>query len=177
MRKTTTAGSKTSPSRERLRGHARFWLLIGVLIAANVGLGAPRPALAVACRPPASAAMLTGPVWEAISAECRWVDAQSRRDRASAARLLAPEFTSVDATGRIIDRSAVLQLVGTGVRGSLSMNVNTVRVPFSSGSTNVVIATWMTRTRTYRVMDVFFCNVSAPQCVYRLVAEQLTVAG
>jgi hypothetical protein len=121
--------------------------------------------------------MLTGPVWEAIAAECRWVDVQSRRDAASAAQLLVPEFSRVDAAGRVADRDATLQRIRAGALGPIAMNVNTVRVTFSSGSTNVVVATWLVAARTYRVMDVYFCNVTAPECVYRLVAEQLTIVG
>ncbi len=53
------------------------------------------------------------------------------------------------------------------------MNAADASVPFSAGSTNVVISTWTFHKRRHRVTDVFFCDV-VHVCAYRLVTEQIT---
>jgi hypothetical protein len=150
-------------------------LPIAGLCAVVLTAAAARAAAAAPCTPPQSQAMLTGPVWQAMAAECRWVDALARHDVAAATHLLDPAFTRVGAMGGVANRDAVLQAVRAGSLGRIAMDVRRVQVPFSSGSTNVVVATWTIPARTYRVTDVFFCRLAAAACVDHLIAEQLTI--
>jgi hypothetical protein len=137
---------------------------------------AGRPAQAAPCKPSQSAAMLTGPVYAAVVAECAWVDAINRRSATAAAKLLGDDVRQVDAGGAVHDRRALLGAVADGRFGPVAMNVDELTVPFSAGSTNVVITAWTYRNIVHRVTDVFFCDVSRA-CTYRLIAEQVTVVS
>ncbi len=152
-------------------------LPLAALGALLMSVAAARTASAAPCTPPQSQAMLTGPVWQAMAAECRWVDALARHDVAAARELLDPAFTRVGATGTVANRDAALRAVRAGSLGPIAMDVQRVQVPFSSGSTNVVVATWTTPARSYRVTDVFFCRLAAAACVDHLIAEQLTIVA
>jgi len=132
-----------------------------------------RPAAAAPCVPPQSAAMLTGPVYDAIRTECEWIDAVGHSDAAKAAPLLAATASQVDANGMTRSRDAILKAVASGDFAGATMDVRETSVPFSAGSTNVVVSTWTIGGKKQRVTDVFFCDVSRT-CVYRLVSEQLT---
>ncbi len=120
--------------------------------------------------------MMTGPVYESISAECSFIDAINRRDAAAAARILNQAFEQVDFDGAIESRSALLTAIAGGRFGIVAMDPRDIHVPFSSGSANVLVSTWTFDRKKHRVTDVFFCDVSHA-CVYRLIAEQLTIVA
>jgi hypothetical protein len=143
------------------------FLAFGIL-GALAGIGT---AEAVPCKPPQSAAMLTGPVYSSIQAECNWIDALNRRDAKTAARILGSSFSQIDADGAPQTRAALLANVASGRFGTITLTG--IEVPFSSGSTNIVVSTWTFRQRKHRVTDVFFCDLSHA-CSYQLIAEQIT---
>jgi Domain of unknown function (DUF4440) len=160
-------------NRTGIRMPCRFVFLL-VVMSAVAMFSTARSAVAAPCKPPESEAMLTGPVYAAIQAECNWVDAINRRDAKSASRILHPEVRQVDGNGAVRNRAALLAVVTGGRFGFISMNVRDVGVSFSAGSTNVVISTWVFGNRKHRVTDVYFCDVFHA-CVYRLIAEQITI--
>ena len=118
--------------------------------------------------------MLTGPVYDSIQAECDWVDALDRRDVTRAASIIGTSFAQVDASGKVLDRSALLANVARGRLGKIS--VTGINIPFSAGSTNIVVSTWTFVGGAHRVTDVFFCDISKT-CRYRLIAEQITIVA
>jgi hypothetical protein len=152
----------------------RFVSLLAIAIVASVSKA--DSAGAARCKPPQSPAMLTGPVYESIQAECDWVDAINRRDPKAAARILDPNVHEVDARGAVRREAALLAAVAHGRFGAVVMNPVEISVPFSAGSTNVVVSTWTFQRRKHRVTDVFFCDVRRT-CRYRLIAEQITIVA
>jgi hypothetical protein len=163
-------------------GHVDFVVAISLRVISSLAIASiallPKAdsADAARCRPPESPAMLTGPVYESIQAECEWVDAINRRDRKAAARILHPNVHQVDARGAVRREAALLKTVAEGRFGQVMMNPAQISVPFSAGSTNVVVSTWTFQRRTHRVTDVFFCDVTRT-CTYRLIAEQITIVS
>jgi hypothetical protein len=85
--------------------------------------------------------MLTGPVYDSIQAECNWIDSIDRRDATAASKLLHASFSQVDAGGVVVhNRATLLANVVAGRFGKIELT--DIKVPFSAGSTNVVISTW-----------------------------------
>jgi hypothetical protein len=117
--------------------------------------------------------MLTGPVYQSILVECAWLDALNRRDTIAADKIMGQTFVQIDASGASHDRKSLLANIASGASAPIAMSVNDVTVPFSAGSSNILISTWTFHKSKHRVTDVFFCNVFS-MCTYRLVAEQIT---
>jgi hypothetical protein len=97
--------------------------------------------------------MLTGPVYDSIQAECNWIDSIDRRDATAASKLLHASFSQVDAGGVVVhNRATLLANVVAGRFGKIELT--DIKVPFSAGSTNVVISTWTFHEQRHRVTDV-----------------------
>jgi hypothetical protein len=85
-------------------------------------------------------------------------------------------FTKSMRAVRCDGKPHLLKTVAEGRFGQVMMNPAQISVPFSAGSTNVVVSTWTFQRRTHRVTDVFFCDVTRT-CTYRLIAEQITIVS
>ncbi len=115
--------------------------------------------------------MLTGPVYDSIQTECNWIDALNRRDVAAASSIVGSSVFQIDGTGVVRKRAALLANIAAGRFGRIVPTG--ITVPFSAGSTNIVVSTWTFRRRKHRVADVFFCDVLRT-CRYHLIGEQIT---
>ena len=144
-----------------------FFLVVGLVTAFSTA----HSAAASACKPPGSPGMLTGPVYDSMQAECDWIDAIDHRDARAAGEIVRNEVSQIDSDGTVRNRTALLAAVANGPFGSVT--IQDMSAPFSAGSTNVIVSTWIFHSRRHRVMDVYFCD-TLHACRYRLIAEQIT---
>lgn len=83
--------------------------------------------------------MLTGPVYGSIQGECNWIEALNCRHTKAGAQLLGTSVSQVNDNGTVLNRATLLAHVADGRFGTISMTG--IDVPFSSGSTNIVVST------------------------------------